>query len=46
MLLERRKNASDTLGIQGVFPSHRLSVAVKTGLDGELRKTEMQLMVR
>jgi len=42
MLLERRKNASDTLGIQDFFPSHQLpvelSVTVKTGLDGQLRK--------
>jgi len=50
MLLERRKNASDTLGIQDFFPSHQLpvelSATVKTGLGGQLRKTEVQLMVR
>lgn len=49
ILLERWQNATDTLGIQDVFPSHRLpvklSVTVKTGLD-ELRKTEAQLVVR
>jgi hypothetical protein len=49
MLLERRKNASDTLGIQDFFPSHQLpvelSVTVKTGLDGQLRNSEVQLMV-
>ena len=50
MLLERGKNASDTLGIQDLFPSHQLpvelSVTVKTGLVVQLRKTKVQLMVR
>jgi hypothetical protein len=49
MLPKQRKNASDTLGRQDLFPSHqlsvKLSVTVKTGLDEKLRRAEVRVIV-
>jgi hypothetical protein len=49
ILLKQRKNASDTLGRQELFPSHQLpvkpSVTVKTGLEDKLRKAVVRVIV-